>query len=183
MAFPIDRLRLVTATAPLQNATQVRLTDADGLPIPATVIAKGDKLAVLEVQASAIEGGVLRYLNLGQSFTGGPVRWPRPSGTKSIRPVSVADSRPIRPAAPAGRMGHQPRRTPAPRRLAPARRQGEVIGVAIPASRDDPRTKLPAVALEGAPLLPPRPQRPPRRPLHQSRPTRGLPGNGRGVAA
>jgi hypothetical protein len=144
-AFPVGPTHLVTAAEPLGGATEVMAEDPDGVPLRARVVSKQGALALLEVDAADL-GGPMRYMNLAANFGGGPVRCagiPIPT----IFGYSVALLDGTGPAQqPQGpwqvSLTRHPRLPGAP----VLNTSGQVVGVAVP-QRDDPTTKLPAVAL------------------------------------
>jgi hypothetical protein len=146
LAFAVDKLRLVTAAEQVANAVQVRLEDSQGLVLSARVVAKEGKLALLEVNGGEVSGGRLSYVNLASAFTGGPVK------CACIPQANIFGPQPALLAGEAGApsqegswsasLADHPRLAGSPLLNA----GNEVVGVVVP-SREDPRTKLPAVSL------------------------------------
>ncbi len=158
-AFPVDRLRLITAAAPLAEAQSVRVEDTQGGQFKARVIAKAGALALLEVEAKDVNGA-MPFLNLADSAHAGPVRcagFPEPS--LFLPSVEVFDGTIGTPPAQGEwqvSLSRHPRLAGAP--LLDA--GNAVVGVVI-AQRDDLAQKLPAVSvtelrsfLEGANAMP-----------------------------
>jgi len=146
LAFAIDRLRLVTSAQALGDASEVRVEDGQGVVLTAKVAAKDGPLALLEVPASDVPGGSLRYLSVAEAFAGGLVRCAAIPEANVFGPSSKllageATSPPARGPWSASLSEH-PRLAGSP--LLDVR--GSVVGVVV-AGRDDPRTKLPAVGL------------------------------------
>jgi hypothetical protein len=145
-AFPIDRTHLITAALPLGNAGAVTIQNTQGASISAKVIAKSDRLALLEV-APADAGGGLKYFSLTTDFIGGSVYCPAIPQANIFIPVVTmlpADSAPV-PTRSQWWVGlsDNPRLAGSP--LLDA--QNQVIGVEV-ATRDDPKQKIPAVTLD-----------------------------------
>jgi hypothetical protein len=145
LAFPVDRNRLVTASEVLGNASTVRMEDGQGNVIDAKVIAKGDRLALLEVDASAAPGG-FRYLNVARDFTGGAVRCAAFPEASVFGPEIVMLKGDNVPAPAAGGnwmvgLSDHPRLPGSPLLNA----SNEIVGVVL-AKRDDPRSRLPAIS-------------------------------------
>jgi hypothetical protein len=146
-AFPVDGTRLITASAPLGEADTVFIEDSQGGAMRARVIAKNDQLALLEVDAESVNGG-MPFLNLSTGFGGGAVRCAGlPTPTLFGPAVEVIEGRAGRP--PEGGAGwnvslpRHPRLAGAP--LLDAADQ-TVVGVVVGA-RDDPSAQLPAVSV------------------------------------
>lgn len=95
LAFPIDRYRLLTAAGPLGDRKQVRLEDMDGKSLTATVIAKDERLALLEVSPGDAGRG-LKFFNFAIGYAGGPITCatvpvpsafgPAPEQVKAVKP-------------------------------------------------------------------------------------------------
>ncbi|MDB5299020.1 MAG: hypothetical protein JWO87_683, partial [Phycisphaerales bacterium] len=145
LAFPVDRHRLVTAVEALGSATTVRMEDAQGTVIDAKVVAKGDRLALLEVDASAVPGNGFRYLNVAGNFAGGAVRCAAfPEASVFGPEVRVLTGENVPAPAAGGNwlvgLSDHPRLPGSPLLNA----NNEIVGVVL-ARRDDPRTRLPAI--------------------------------------
>jgi ribosomal protein S27E len=145
LAFPIDRYRLVTAAEALGSASQVRMEDGQGTVLDAKVVARGDRLALLEVDPAAMAGHTFRYLNVAGEFPGGAVRCAAFPEASVFGPEVVMLKGDNVAAPPAGGnwmvgLSDHPRLAGSPLLSA----SGDVVGVVL-ASRDDPRTRLPAI--------------------------------------
>lgn len=146
LAFAVDKLRLVTAAEPVAGSTQVRLEDSQGLVLSARVVAREGKLALLEVSGGDVSGGRLPYFNLASAFGGGAVK------CACIPQANIFGPQPAllagEAAAPpqdgrwSASLADHPRLAGSPLLNA----NNEVVGIAVP-TREDPRTKLPAVSL------------------------------------
>ena len=146
LAFAVDKLRLVTAAEQVANAVQVRLEDSQGLVLSARVVAKEGKLALLEVNGGEVSGGRLPYFNIAPAFTGGPVKCaciPQANifGPQPALLIGEAGA-PSQEGSWSASLADHPRLAGSPLLNA----NNEVIGVVVP-TREDPRTKLPAVSL------------------------------------
>ena len=144
-AFPIDRTHLLTAAEPLGSATMVKIEDTGGGVMTARVVARSDRLALLEV-SSTDAVGPLKFLTLAMDFTGGPVQCPAIPQANLFGPtvtLLTADAPAPSRSAWWVNLSDHPRLPGSPLLNA----QNEVIGVEV-ASRDDARQKIPAVTLE-----------------------------------
>jgi tetratricopeptide (TPR) repeat protein len=143
-AFPVDSTHLVTAAEPLGNAAQVRIEDTHGNLGSARVVAKSERLALLEI-VPANAGSGLHPLDLAVDYTGGSAQCPAMPEANVFAPgvtLLTADaSAPVRSAWWVGLNDH-PRLPGSP--LLDA--QNQVIGVEL-AQRDDDRQRIPAVTL------------------------------------
>ncbi|MDB5332604.1 MAG: hypothetical protein JWP03_3755, partial [Phycisphaerales bacterium] len=145
LAFPVDRYRLITAAEALGSASQVRMEDGQGTVLDAKVVAKGDRLALLEVDPAAMAGRTFHYLNVASEFSGGAVRCAAFPEASVFGPEVIMLKGDNVPAPPAGGswmvgLSEHPRLPGSPLLSA----SGDVVGVVL-ASRDDPRTRLPAI--------------------------------------
>jgi hypothetical protein len=150
VAFPVDRYRLLTAAAPLGDRKQVRLEDMDGKSLTATVIAKDERLALLEVSPGDAGRG-LKFFNFAIGYSGGPVTCatvPVPSAFGPA-PEQVKAVKPQRP--PTGGAATQPwvLELEDHPRLAGAPlldSDNRVVGL-VTARKDDPKDRTPAASL------------------------------------
>ena len=144
LAFAIDKTRLISSADVVGQVTQVRMVDSQGQPFSAHVTARQDQLVLLELDAG--QGGFYGYLNLAESFPGGPVQCacvPQESvfGPQPVMLSGQAVASP-REGQWAVSLADHPRLAGSP--LLDA--QGQVVGVVV-AKRDDLRTHLPTVSL------------------------------------
>jgi hypothetical protein len=143
-AFPVDSTHLVTAAEPLGTAAEVRIEDTQGNFGRARVVAKSDRLALLQV-APANVGGGLHPLNLAVDYTGGSAQCPAMPQANLFAPsvtLLTADApAPVRSAWWIGLNDH-PRLPGSP----VLDGSNQIIGVEL-AQRDDDRQHIPAVTL------------------------------------
>jgi hypothetical protein len=140
LAFAIDKTRLLTSAEVIASATQVRMENAEGQIYSAHVVARQGGLALLELDANS---GQLRYLNVAEGFTGGPVQCTAVPQENIFGPQpSVITGQAGAPAQGewSVNLADHPRLPGSPLLNA----QGQVVGVVV-AKRDDARTKLPAI--------------------------------------
>jgi S1-C subfamily serine protease len=142
LAFAIDKNRLITSAEVVGDIRSVRMENADGQVYSAHVIAKEGSLALLELDGGS---GQLRYLNLAESFAGGPVTCTAvpQENVFGPQPVSLTGQAMV-PAQ--GEMSvslnDHPRLAGSPLLNA----QGQIVGVVV-AKRDDMKTRLPVVGV------------------------------------
>lgn len=148
-AFAVDRFRLITAAAPLGEAATVFIEDSQGGGMPARVVARDERLALLEVDPGSINGG-MPYLNLSDDFAGGTIRCaglPSPSLFAPV--VEMVEGRGARPPAAGDAapwtvsLSRHPRLAGVPLLDAAS---NALVGILL-AERDDPATQLPAVGV------------------------------------
>jgi len=142
LAFAIDKNRMITSGDVVGNVTQVRMEDAQGTVLSAHVIAKDGHLALLELDGG--QPGFGHYLNLADSFTGGPIQCSAVPQENVFGPAQTTLTGQAT-APPAGgdwavSLNDHPRLAGSPL----LNSQGQVVGVIV-ASREDPRTRLPAI--------------------------------------
>jgi hypothetical protein len=145
LAFAVDKRRLITDADVMGDVTDVRIENAAGEIISAHLVAKKDRLALLEVNPAELQGRSLAYLNLATGFTGGAVRCAGVPLANIFGPLPVLLTG--QAAAPSQTawtvdLSENPRLPGSP--LIDA--QGNLVGVVM-ASREDLRTKLPATGL------------------------------------
>jgi hypothetical protein len=145
LAFAVDKQRLITDADVMGDVTDVRIENAAGEIISAHLVAKKDRLALLEVNPAELQGRSLAYLNLAPGFTGGALRCAGAPLANIFGPLPVLLTG--QAAAPSQTawtvdLSENPRLPGSP--LIDA--QGNLVGVVM-ASRDDLRTRLPATSL------------------------------------
>ncbi len=144
-AFPVDKTHLVTAAEPLGSATTAKIEDTSGGVMTAKVVARSDRLALLEI-SSADASAPLKFLTLATDFTGGPVQCAAIPQANVFGPTMAllsADAPVPSRSAWWVNLSDHPRLPGSPLLNA----QNEVIGVEV-AARDDARQKIPAVTLD-----------------------------------
>jgi hypothetical protein len=144
LAFPIDKTKLISSADVIGQVDKVRMVDSQGQPFTARVVARDEHLALLELDAG--QGGFSGYVNVAQSFAGGPVQCacvPQES-VFGPQPVSLSGQAvaPPQQGSWAVSLADHPRLPGSP--LLDA--QGQLIGVVI-AKRDDLHTRLPTISL------------------------------------
>jgi hypothetical protein len=144
LAFPIDKTKLISSADVIGQVDKVRMVDSQGQPFTARVVARDEHLALLELDGG--QGGFSGYLNIAQSFAGGPVQCacvPQES-VFGPQPVSLSGHAvaPPQQGPWAVSLADHPRLPGSP--LLDA--QGQLIGVVI-AKRDDLHTRLPTISL------------------------------------
>ncbi len=145
-AFPVDRYRLVTAAEPLGDRKEVRVEDMNGNVMRARVVHRDDKLAVLEVSPGDAGRGLAHY-NFAIGFAGGDIvcaTVPVPSAFGPAAELVKGKDAPRPPTSGPWVVGLEdhPRLAGAPL----LDETNRVVGVVV-AGKDDPKDKLPAVAL------------------------------------
>lgn len=144
LAFPIDKTKLISSADVIGQVDKVRMVDSQGQPFTAHVVARDEHLALLELDSG--QGGFSGYLNVAQSFAGGPVQCacvPQ-ENVFGPQPVSLSGQAVAPPTQGpwAVNLADHPRLPGSP--LLDA--QGQLIGVVI-AKRDDLHTRLPTIPL------------------------------------
>lgn len=140
-AFPISDNLILTAAAPMADATEIELQAADGTPVKATLVRLDETsgLALLRVSDRK-----LIPMMLAPAFTGGAVQCAAYPSVNIFNPV--AESIPGTAKAPAGDWRISLSRHP---RLggAPLLSGNKVVGIEL-ASRDIDAAQIPAVTLD-----------------------------------
>ena len=140
LAFAIDRTRLLTSAEVMGSATQIRMENAEGQMYSAHIVARQGGLALLELDANS---GQLRYLNVAESFSGGPVQCTAVPQENIFGPQpSVITGQAAAPAQGewSVSLADHPRLPGSPL----LNGEGKVVGLVV-AKRDDVKTKLPAI--------------------------------------